>query len=199
MSVNGPPACGSVYCEPSAERSAMIACAAALPRVSPAVIRQGRRACVKGRWRTARRCASLRRIEPDQGIVCRLRDGAIDRNIAGHRRHIGVALVFRDDGVHRFEHGDVDDCHGAAGAMGTELLAENPVFTWCHRRVVDGGRVQRNLVPHEQAIERAGRRTRRTVVLEHHLRLSCLHLQQLLQLRRACRFKTWNGRSSESS
>ena len=74
-----------------------------------------------------------------------------------------IAAVAAGDRVHRVEDRDVDDRHRAARAAGAELLAEHAGLAGLHRRVVEAARVDRDLVPAQQALERIGAAPRCTV------------------------------------
>ena len=77
----------------------------------------------------------------------RLRDGSVHGSIFGRRSNAGVtpiSAVNRDDCI---EDRDVNYCHRAARAPGTELFAEYPRFAVRYRCMIETTGIDRDLVP----------------------------------------------------
>lgn len=98
---------------------------------------------------------SLRGKHRDQRVVGCLCDGGIDGRAATGRSYAGVAVIAADDGIHGIEYRDVHDRNGAARATGTDLFAEDAVFTRLYRCVVEAAGIDRDLVPVAQRVGRA--------------------------------------------
>ena len=82
-----------------------------------------------------------------------LSDCGIERDRRLHCLKTGVALVTAEDGVHRIENGDVNDCHRTTGAGWSELFAKGPDLAGRYRRVIESAGVNGDRVPAMNGVE----------------------------------------------
>ncbi len=87
----------------------------------------------------------------------------------------------------------MDDGHGAAGTVRTELFAEDALLAWLNGRVVNGSGVQRHFIPHEQTVERVGGDARRGMVGKDDVHLARRHGEQGLKFRAAGGLQSGGG------